>query len=279
MKIFNTKTQVVQWTTDAKYNGKQVGFVPTMGALHQGHLALVKRALRENDMVICSIFVNPLQFNNPTDLEKYPRDLDKDLQLLDSLNCDAVFCPEEKEMYPQLPDIVYDFGQIDNVMEGKFRPGHFNGVAIVVNELFNIVQANRAYFGQKDYQQLQIIRQLVAQQNIDIEIISCPIIRESDGLAMSSRNVRLTPEQRMQAPKIYHVLKQAREQYKQKPIGEIKLWVESQINSCELMQLEYFEIADARTLQPAGNPPPPKVIACIAVKFGQLRLIDNLFFN
>ncbi len=268
------------WIKDRKHRGRRIGFVPTMGALHDGHLALVKRAVRENDQVVSSIFVNPLQFNKSEDLEKYPRSLESDQEMLKSVGCDLVFCPDTKEMYPEPDTKDYDFGVLDKVMEGRHRPGHFNGVAIVVKKLFDLVEPHRAYFGQKDYQQLQIIRALVATENLDVEIVACPTIRESDGLAMSSRNRRLTPSQRREAPKIFRALDKARNMYPGTGVDEIKTMVIDEINASPQLEVEYFEISDADTLLPVKRPGKnQKLVACIAVSAGNVRLIDNVLFS
>jgi len=260
--------------------GKSIGFVPTMGALHEGHLKLVEQALSENELVVCSIFVNPIQFNNAEDLEKYPRTFDQDIAMLEAVGCHVVFYPSASEMYPAPETKVYDFGLIDKVMEGRFRPGHFNGVAIVVKKLFDIVNPHKAYFGEKDYQQLAIIKALVKQENIPTRIVACSTVRETDGLAMSSRNRRLSTSQRQQAPQIYQVLKQIPKWFPTHSIAEIKLMVEQSINNIAEMQLEYFEISDAETLQPAceSNDSKP-LVACIAVYMDSIRLIDNIVFN
>lgn len=280
MNIFEKKQDLLQWVAATASRGFELGFVPTMGALHAGHLALVERAMAENQRVVASIFVNPLQFNNPTDLQHYPRTLEQDLALLESAGCHAVFCPDTREMYPQVPELGYDFGEMEQVLEGRYRPGHFRGVAIVVRELFRLVQPQRAYFGEKDYQQLQIIRQLVKKENLPLQIIACPTVRETDGLAMSSRNQRLDHEHRQQAPKIYKTLVQARQLQGKLTVPQICQWVQEQINHSPLMQLEYFEIVDAQSLLPLEQISPGiKAIACIAVYLGQVRLIDNLFFN
>lgn len=280
MNFFDKKKDLTLWVEEAKKQGALIGFVPTMGALHQGHLDLVKAALGQNQKVVCSIFVNPIQFNNPKDLEKYPRTLQQDLEMLESVGCHTVFCPDEKEIYPTAPSQVYDFGLMDQVLEGRFRPGHFNGVAIVVKRLFDLVQPHRAYFGQKDFQQLQIIRRLVEMEQIPVEIVACPTVREADGLAMSSRNRRLNPEQRRVAPQIYQVLQEARQRFGHQPVDQIKQWVQQQIDHSPLMRLEYFEIVAADTLLPVYQPEEnQKVVACIAVHLDEVRLIDNLFFN
>ncbi len=256
-----------------------VGFVPTMGALHEGHLALVKKAKEENEIVCVSIFVNPIQFNNPDDLKKYPREMDKDYTKLEKTGCDIVFAPTENEMYPEKPTEKYNFGTLETVMEGKFRPGHFNGVAIVVGRLFDLINPQKAYFGEKDYQQLQIIKALVKQRNMAIEIVPCPIFREKDGLAMSSRNALLDENARKIAPILHKVLKDAKEMADTLPFHELSAWVVSQLKRSPSINLEYFEIVDPETLTPVQNFQPDKqVVACIAATIGGVRLIDNLKF-
>jgi len=277
MKILNTIIATQSYLQLAKKGHKRIGFVPTMGALHQGHLALVKRAKAENDFVIVSVFVNPIQFNNKEDLLKYPRTLEKDAALLQTVGCDAIFAPEEKEMYPEPDTTIYDFGQLVTVMEGKFRPGHFNGVAIVVKRLFDIVQPDNAYFGEKDYQQLQIIKSLVKQKMIPVAIIPCPIVRETDGLAMSSRNMQLTAEERNLAPFIYQTLQLAKEKASKLSPAELTIWVLQQIESNAFLKPEYFEIADTTTLLPITDwKDCEHAIGCIAVFLGKVRLIDNI---
>lgn len=251
-----------------------------MGALHQGHLALVHKARSENDLVVCSIFVNPIQFNKPEDLDKYPRTLSADTEMLTNIGCDAVFCPDEKEMYPSPETKVYDFGHLDKVMEGRYRQGHFNGVAIVVKKLFDTVLPDRAYFGQKDYQQLQIIKALVKIEGLNVEIVPCSTIREPDGLAMSSRNTRLTPAERLEAAIISKALHNACNMYRNTSINEIKEQVFNLINTSQHLKVEYFEIVDANTLLPIEKQTgSEKAVACIAVHAGQVRLIDNVLIN
>jgi pantoate--beta-alanine ligase len=280
MKIVKSIKQTRDEVDELRKGGKTIGFVPTMGALHQGHLALVKRARNENDHVVCSIFVNPIQFNNPTDLLKYPKTLDRDIELLLSVGCDVLFYPDEKEMYPEPETRFYDLGDLDRVMEGKFRPGHFNGVAIVVKKLFDIVLPDRAYFGEKDFQQLAVIKTLVRNEQLDVKIVPCPTEREPDGLAMSSRNVRLTSDHRAKAPMIYQTLLKAKEMLHSAPLSQIKGWVESVFENEPEARLEYFEIADAETLLPVSdNDGDTKLVGCIAVFFGEVRLIDNVVFN
>lgn len=280
MKIIHSINEMYSLSIKLREQGKSIGFVPTMGALHQGHLRLVDIAQQHNDIVVCSIFVNPIQFNNAEDLKKYPRNFQQDAEMLEASGCDIIFYPSVEEMYPEPVTHKYHFGIIDQVMEGKYRPGHFNGVAIVVKKLFDIVLPHRAYFGQKDYQQLAVIKALVKQEKMDVEIIPCPTIREKDGLAMSSRNQRLTADERRLAPVIYQTLVAAAQRSKDNSIDELKSWVEYTINSHAPMRLEYYEISDAETLQPVSHLQPHQpVVACIAVFMGQVRLIDNLVFN
>lgn len=251
-----------------------------MGALHGGHISLVERATSENDVVVVSIFVNPTQFNDPNDLVNYPRTPEKDLALLETAGVDYVFMPTESEIYPQPDTRLFNFGQLDRVMEGAHRPGHFNGVAQVVSRLFDIVKPNRAYFGQKDYQQLVIIRQLVKMLGLSIDIIACPIVREADGLAMSSRNLLLSPECRASAPLIHRTLVEACNQIGQMSVKDMISWVESRVNQDKNLRVEYFEISNAETLEPVGSWTDAKnIIGCIAVWAGKVRLIDNVILK
>jgi len=206
MKLLETVAETQAHVALLKQEGQQIGFVPTMGALHLGHISLIRRARQENAVVICSIFVNPIQFNNPDDLAKYPRTLESDAAMLDEAGCDAVFAPTTVEMYPEPDTTIFDFGMLDKVMEGKFRPGHFNGVAIVVRHLLEIVRPDVVYFGEKDFQQLTIVRKMVDMLSLPVRIVTCPIVRETDGLAMSSRNQRLLPQERAVAPLLYTAL-------------------------------------------------------------------------
>ncbi len=277
IKILKTRAEAAEFAASVRFSGKTMGFVPTMGALHEGHLSLVRRALQENDYCIASIFVNPIQFNNPEDLEKYPRTPERDLQMLEEVGCHAVFMPTVQEMYPDEVTESYDFGHLDKVMEGAFRPGHFNGVAIVVRRLFENVQPHRAYFGEKDYQQLAIIRELVRKYRIPVEIIPCPIVREPDGLAMSSRNMRLTPADRSKAPLIYKTLQEARKMSQNHDVGTVKKWVLETLKSIEGFEPEYFEIASGETLLPVNNwEEAQKVMGFVVVWLGGVRLIDNI---
>lgn len=275
-KISDLKTMLQGF----KSEGKSVGFVPTMGALHKGHVSLVERSVAENDITVVSIFVNPTQFNDKNDLKNYPRMPEKDIAILEAAGVNVVFMPTESEIYPEPDTRVFDFGMLDKVMEGKFRPGHFNGVAQVVSKLFDIVEPHRAYFGQKDYQQLAIIRAMVRMLGYRIEIVGCPIVREPDGLAMSSRNLLLTPEHRKSAPLIYQTLAEARNKTNGLSVKEMIDWVVNRINSDPNLKVEYFELADADSLLPVqGWDHPNGIVGCIAVWAGNIRLIDNMMFK
>ncbi|MGA3014270.1 MAG: pantoate--beta-alanine ligase [Bacteroidales bacterium] len=258
--------------------GHSIGFVPTMGALHDGHISLVGKSKKENDITISSIFVNPVQFNNKQDLENYPRNLDEDLKMLQSAGCDYVFVPETEEIYPDgNPDIEIDFGTLDKVLEGKFRPGHFKGVAIIVKKLFEIVTPDNAYFGKKDYQQLLIIRQLVSTFELPVKIHACPIVREQDGLAMSSRNLLLTIGERQIASNIYEILCKVKEKAGHIPVKELQGWAVKKINSNPGFRVEYFEIVDKKDLHILENwKEKENALACVAVFLGDVRLIDNM---
>lgn len=260
--------------------GKSIGFVPTMGALHEGHLSLVSRCLSDNDVCVVSIFVNPTQFNDKEDLKKYPRNIEQDIQLLSTLSDNIiVFNPSEKEVYPEPDTRQFDFGMIDKVMEGKFRPGHFNGVAQVVSRLFDIVKPDRAYFGEKDFQQLAVIRDMVKQLDLPVEIVPMPIVREDSGLARSSRNERLSPKQREIAANISKSLFKSREEKDEKSVKEITDKVISEINSFDELEVEYFEIVDGYSLQPVSDwNDSGYTVGCIAVFCGPVRLIDNIIY-
>jgi len=276
MEVCHSIAGTRQWLDGKRSKGKSIGFVPTMGALHQGHLELVKRACYENDLAACSIFVNPIQFNNPEDLNKYPRTLEADLKLLEETGCHLVFAPSVQEMYPEPVTKRYDFGQLEGVMEGEHRPGHFNGVAVVVKKLFDIIQPDRAYFGEKDFQQLRIIQSLVRMEKIPVNITPCPTIRESDGLAMSSRNRRLSAEERAIAPEIYRTLLGAKELAKKIPVIELKGISIARLQS-KGFRVDYFELADTDSLQPVATwEESSGVIACVAAYLGSVRLIDNM---
>jgi pantoate--beta-alanine ligase len=277
MKIVKTITETINYLNSLRNGGKSIGFVPTMGALHEGHLELLRKSKNENNISVCSIFVNPIQFNNTEDLKKYPRTMEKDINKLKSVNCDVLFVPEVNEIYPEENTKVYDFGTLDKVMEGKFRPGHFNGVAIVVKLLFDIVPAHRAYFGDKDFQQLAIVNEMVRQENLKIKVIPCPIVREKSGLAMSSRNTRLTSDELKIAPVIYKTLKSVKNKIKNHSISQLKEWAINELNNAKGINVEYFEIVDTENLQAINSIFESKhTIACVTVFLGKVRLIDNI---
>jgi pantoate--beta-alanine ligase len=278
--LVKTKDKLCKELNKIRVKGETVGLVPTMGALHQGHLSLVKRAVADNKVVVVSIFVNPTQFNDKSDLSRYPRNLNADLKLLEDSGCSIVFAPDTNEIYPE-PDIrTFDFGDLDKVMEGKHRKGHFNGVAQIVSILFELIKPDRAYFGLKDFQQLVIIKKLVKMLNLQTEIVPCPIIREPDGLAMSSRNELLSDEERKNAPFIYEILQEANNQTGKKSVKELIKWVINKINSNTYLTVDYFEIVNDKNLQPVTSwEDDCKKVACIAVFCGKIRLIDNYFLN
>ena len=301
MKQIQKAAELTSAVNAARQEGKQIGLVPTMGALHEGHLSLIERALKENDLVVVYLFVNPIQFNNKEDLEKYPRTIEADLELIKNLELRIkneakasallAFTPTVDEMYPQgEPKEVYHFGPIEEVMEGPRRPGHFSGVAVVVRRLFDLAQPHRAYFGEKDYQQIAVIRNLLEQIKYPIELVPCPIVRADDGLALSSRNMRLSPAARQMAPAINATLEQAAEMAEYEEVDDVKEWVLDtlaswhEVNECGdglQFEPEYFEIVDAITLQPiadwdeAGE---HGAVGCIAVWLDGVRLIDIVKF-
>ncbi len=282
MQVYEKRLDIVRDVATFKREKQTIGFVPTMGALHQGHLALVQRALEENDIAIVSIFVNPTQFNNSEDLVKYPRTLDSDVKLLSSLsNKIIVFAPTPNEVYgSQMNSISYDFEGLEHEMEGKFRPGHFDGVGTVLKHLFSIVSPTKAYFGEKDFQQLQIVRKLVEIEKMSVQIIGCPIYREKSGLALSSRNKRLTQEQLDASPLIHKILQQVKKDFGTKSVSKLNDWVSEQFENTEILELEYFEIAkvsDLKTITKIDND--IKYRAFIAVFADKIRLIDNIALN
>lgn len=279
MLIFKTVVELQQFLFSC--TNITIGFVPTMGALHQGHLSLMAKAIEENDLMVCSIFVNPTQFNNKEDLEKYPRHTDKDLTLIQNAFPDdaklVIFLPDVKEIYPNKIEKSYDFGNLSLVMEAQHRPGHFDGVGMVLERFFDVVQPTRAYFGEKDFQQLAVVRNLVKQLKLPVQIIGCPIVREANGLAMSSRNERLTTEQKEQAANIYRFLQDAKQQSKTLSVEEVKNNFVEAIKNTPSLQLEYLEIADGNTLTPITNwEETTYSVAFVAVFVGNVRLIDNV---
>ena len=277
MKVLKSKKTLIDYVERQREMGKKIGFAPTMGALHEGHLSLYKAAKKENDEVISSIFVNPTQFNNPDDFQKYPKTLEKDLELLEKAGVDAVYVPNVEEMYPDgLNSKKYDFDGLENEMEGKYRPGHFDGVGTIVEELFRQVQPHNAYFGEKDYQQLAIIKKMVEKTKLPVKIHGVPTLREEDGLAMSSRNVRLTETQRKEATIIYETLEKVKEWFKVISLEEIKQRVTDIFRNSNF-ELEYFVIADEETLKEANAIDEDKEYRAFIVAYADtVRLIDNM---
>ena len=278
MKIFKKRDQLKSFLEESKKNKKTIGFVPTMGALHKGHLFLIEQAKKKNDLTVASIFVNPTQFNNQEDLDNYPKTLEKDIELLESVSCDVLFVPTIAEIYHKnVVSNKFDFDGLEHEMEGKYRAGHFDGVGTIVKTLFEIISPKNAYFGEKDFQQLQIIKKLVTKNQLPISIKGCAIYREKDGLAMSSRNARLSSEQRKVAPIIYKVLKKVKKKFPEETEEEISEWVENQFKNHPFLQLEYFTIADEKSLKPINIKEfDKKYRAFIAVFAGNIRLIDNI---
>lgn len=275
MKVIRSVKELTETVDRLRRQNKTIGLVPTMGALHEGHKSLMDRARRENDVVVASVFVNPTQFNNPTDLSTYPRTEEADCRLMTDAGVDIAFIPTVEEIYPEPDTRVFDLGPVAEVMEGPMRPGHFNGVAQIVSKLFAMTRPTRAYFGEKDFQQIAVIRRMVELEGFDLEIVDCPIRRHPDGLAMSSRNVRLTPEQRAVAPEIHRILAESVSLAPALSVEEVKRHVVEQINAVPFMRVEYYEIVHPLTMQPVGdwsaNP-----VGCITVYCGDVRLIDNI---
>ncbi len=277
MNIFKTIADIKQALSKLRNEGKSIGFVPTMGALHHGHLSLIQQSKAENDITVCSIFVNPIQFNNKKDLEKYPNQITNDIQMLTDEGCDFLFNPGVEEMYPVADNSEFNFGYLEQVMEAANRPGHFRGVAIVVKRLFEIIEPTKSYFGKKDFQQLLIVKSLVEQYDLSPEIVACDIVREDDGLAMSSRNKRLSFSQKRKAPAIYANLQKAKGMKEYLSPKLLIRWIEEKYIGHEDFRLEYFEIADGETLRPieewseSNNP-----MGFIVVHMGSVRLIDNI---
>ncbi len=281
MEVIRTVDGLRKSLTEARKGGRSVGLVPTMGALHAGHISLVDRARKENDVVVVSVFVNPTQFNNKEDLATYPRTEEADCAKLEAAGVDFAFIPTVEEMYPEPDNRVFDLGEVAEVMEGPMRPGHFNGVAQVVSKLFAMVGPDRAYFGEKDFQQIAVIRRMVEIEKFPIRIVDCPILRESDGLALSSRNTRLTNEQRVIAPEIYKVLKASTDYARNHSLADTKQFVTDAINAVDGLEVEYYEIVDPLTMQPLSQWPSDGGDAqgCITVYCGKVRLIDNIKYT
>ena len=280
MKVIHTIKDLQAELSVLKAQGKKVGLVPTMGALHAGHASLVKRSVNENELTVVSVFVNPTQFNDKNDLVKYPRTLDADCKLLEACGATYAFAPSVEEMYPEPDTRQFSYAPLDTVMEGAFRPGHFNGVCQIVSKLFEAVKPHRAYFGEKDFQQLAIIREMVRQMQFDLEIVGCPIVREEDGLALSSRNARLSAEERENALKISQTLFKSRTFAATHTVSETLKFVEDAIAAVPGLRLEYFEIVDGNTLQKVDNwNQTSYVVGCITVFCGDVRLIDNIKYK
>lgn len=280
MRVVKTISELKSLISGYKQENKTVGLVPTMGALHAGHKSLVDRARKENDIVVVSIFVNPTQFNNKQDLATYPRTEERDCALLEAAGCDVVFMPAVEEVYPEPDNRQFDLGAVAEVMEGAHRPGHFNGVAQIVSKLFGFVEPDRAYFGEKDFQQIAVIRKMVQLEDFKLQIVACPIKREDDGLALSSRNVRLTAEQRQLAPNIYRVLKESCNFAKSHTVAETEKFVVDSLNALPQMEVEYYSIVDALTMQPVSDwADADSITGCITVYCGEVRLIDNIAYK
>lgn len=280
MEVFASIESLRRFLNQQRSLNRSIGLIPTMGALHQGHISLLDAATSKNDITVCSIFVNPVQFTNQEDLVKYPRTLEEDCAMLEQAGCSAVFAPSVEEMYPEAPLLKFDFGLLETVMEGASRPGHFNGVGIVVARLFNIIQPDRAYFGQKDLQQVSVIRQLIADLAFPIQLVVCPTVRETDGLAMSSRNRRLGLPERKSAPNIHRIMREAENDLLNGvKTEEVVKTAQDAFSSLTEFTLDYFEIVNTKTLQPIANKAVPGSTAiCVAAFLGPVRLIDNIVF-
>lgn len=280
MEIISTVAGLREAVAKAKAEGLTVGLVPTMGALHAGHISLIERARKECGFVVVSVFVNPTQFNNQNDLLTYPRTVEADCEKLTEAGVDVAFVPTVEEVYPEPDTRVFDLGPVAEVMEGAMRPGHFNGVAQVVSKLFDFVRPDKAYFGEKDFQQIAVIRRMAELEGFDIDIVACPIKREADGLAMSSRNVRLTPDQRMVAPCISITLKSSLVKAREMSLAETRQWVIDTVNRFPFMEVEYYEIVDGITMQPLTDWSDSTIpVGCITAYCGDVRLIDNITYK
>ncbi len=280
MKLVKTIKELQAGLGALRGEGKRIGLVPTMGALHAGHASLVKRSVEDNDVTVVSVFVNPTQFNDKNDLAKYPRDLEADCRLLEQVGASFVFAPAVEEMYPEPDTRQFSFAPLDTVMEGAFRPGHFNGVAQIVTKLFDAVEPDRAYFGEKDFQQLAIIREMVRQQGYKLTVVGCPIVREADGLALSSRNARLSADERQQALGISRTLFGSVDYAKSHTLAETRKYVEDCIAAAPGLRLEYYQIVDGNTLQPVAQwDDSAYIVGCITVFCGEVRLIDNIKYK
>lgn len=282
MKIIDTVAALQQAVTEAKHQGKSVGLVPTMGALHQGHASLIKKCVEENQLTVVSVFVNPTQFNDPKDLLHYPRTFEADSQLIASLGGDIVFAPSVEEVYPSEDTRVFSYPPIDTVMEGARRPGHFNGVCQIVSKLFDMVQPDRAYFGEKDFQQIAVVRAMMKDLGYKFTLVPCPIVREESGLALSSRNALMSEEERVLATNIYRVLRESLDYAVTHTVAETQQFVVDALNAFEGLEVEYYEIVNGETLQPVASwDDAPHIQGCITVFCGArpVRLIDNICYK
>ncbi len=276
MRVFHKISDVGLYLAERRKNGASVGFVPTMGALHEGHISLIAISRNQTDITVCSIFVNPTQFNSSTDLDKYPRTPETDLAMLEAAGCDVVYMPDVSDVYPNKDERRFNFGYLDTILEGAHRPGHFNGVGQVVSIFLEGIKPDKAFFGSKDYQQVMVVKELVQQLRLPVEIVACPILREPDGLAMSSRNTRLTKEERLVAAHIPQMMRQALAIARESGIATAKAYIQQEVNAQPLMKLDYYEICNAQTLEPLDSlKPGQQAVSLIAVFVGSIRLIDN----
>ena len=279
MKIFNSKQAIHNYFGELRSLGKTIGFVPTMGALHAGHLSLIEQARKTAEIIVCSIFVNPTQFNDKKDLENYPRPVDDDIRKLNEFKCDILFIPEVDEMYNSSEKWAIELGNLDTVLEGKIRPGHYQGVTQIVKKLFDIVNPDFAFFGQKDYQQFMVISYMVKKFRMKVKLVLCPIIREEDGLAMSSRNIYISAADRINSLALFHALSKFRALYKTKSILQLKTEITSFLKSAPGIEMEYFEIFNAKSFKPATTKRSGSIIALVAAKVGSIRIIDNMIIE
>jgi len=279
LKIFNSKQAIHNYLDQLRSLGKTIGFVPTMGALHAGHLSLIEQARKSAEVIVCSIFVNPTQFNDKKDLENYPRPIEDDIRKLEEVKCDILFIPEVDEMYNSSEKWSIELGNLDTVLEGKIRPGHYQGVTQIVKKLFDTVNPDFAFFGQKDYQQFMVISYMVKKLRMKVKLVLCPIIREEDGLAMSSRNMYISAADRINSLALFHALSKFRALYKTKSILRLKTEITSFLKSAPGIEMEYFEIFNAKSFKPATSKRSGSIIALVAAKVGSIRIIDNMIIE
>lgn len=279
MKIFNSKQAIHNYLDQLRSLGKTIGFVPTMGALHAGHLSLIEQARKSAEIIVCSIFVNPTQFNDKKDLENYPRPIEDDIRKLEEVKCDILFIPGVDEMYNSTEKWAIELGNLDTVLEGKIRPGHYQGVTQIVNKLFDTIKPDFAFFGQKDYQQFMVISYMVKKLRMKVKLVLCPIIREQDGLAMSSRNIYISAADRINSLALFHALSKFRELYKIKSLAQLKTEITSFLKSAPGIEMEYFEIFNAKSFKPAITKRSGSIIALVAAKVGSIRIIDNMIIE